>query len=330
MNQPHHDDLERRIAAHFLDARSTDTAQPASGAATNTIARFGMVAAVLLTVVGVSLVALGQSDEPTLTPAPPATNPAATQQTTAPTSSAPIDEVSLVIPAGGWVAEIVPEIASQLDWIAESDLQAALDSQSVIPAFRPPGQTSYEGAILAGTFTVQRSLDATAVLKLLVDESSARASTAGLNPIEYSGVSYSAYEVLIVASLVEAETPADDERANVASVIYNRLAGQWILGLDSTCVYAQGVQAGTGERVTNLTRSMLNDEGPYGCRTKTGLPPTPINSPGLASLEAALNPANTDYRYYVVADQDGRLTFAETEEEFQAAKLARCEAGLDC
>lgn len=133
---------------------------------------------------------------------------------------------------------------------------------------------------------------------------------------------YSAYDVLIVASLIEAEALIPEERPLVASVIYNRLREGWILGIDATCVY------GTGIRGVELTREILDTPGPYDCRFSTTLPPTPINSPGRASLEAALNPAESDYMYYVLTGEDGTQTFAETEEEFLEAKAICQEKGL--
>ena len=105
-------------------------------------------------------------------------------------------------------------------------------------------------------------------------------------------------------------------------MIYNRLREQIPLGIDATCIY------GTGDRQVELTRSILDSEEPYGCRKVVGLPPTPINSPGRASLLAAIDPAESTYIYYVLTDASGTHTFASTDEEFLEAKAICQEKGL--
>jgi UPF0755 protein len=107
-------------------------------------------------------------------------------------------------------------------------------------------------------------------------------------------VNASPYDVLTVASMVEAEVAVPDERPLVAAVIYNRLAQEMPLGIDATLRYGlhiPGTQA--------LTKAALATDTPYNTRLHTGLPPTPISNPGLASLRAAARPAPVDYLYYV-------------------------------
>ena len=101
-------------------------------------------------------------------------------------------------------------------------------------------------------------------------------------------------DVLKVASLIEREAGSDEERATIASVIYNRLESDSFpyLGLDSTIHYAI---AGTdGEFSTEL-------DSPYNSYTNAGLPPTPIANPGMSSIKAALNPDDTDYYYFALS-----------------------------
>src|SRR5690606_10579152 len=106
-------------------------------------------------------------------------------------------------------------------------------------------------------------------------------------------------------------------------VIYNRLAAGWSLGIDATTRYAVGKPPGQP-----LTISDLNDPSPYNTRNPNviGLPPTPIAAPGRASLEAALNPADGPWMYYVLTDEGGVAgahRFVTTEAEFAEA-LAVC------
>jgi UPF0755 protein len=121
------------------------------------------------------------------------------------------------------------------------------------------------------------------------------------------------YQALIVASLVEAEAKVPEDRAKIARVIYNRMAQGMTLGIDATVLYA------IGERTDSLTNSQLQTDSPYNTRLKAGLPPTPINSPGQASIEAALNPAEGDWLYYVLTDTEGHHYFTDSYSDFQRA-----------
>jgi UPF0755 protein len=122
------------------------------------------------------------------------------------------------------------------------------------------------------------------------------------------------YEVVTVASLIEREAAGDGERRIIASVIYNRLRDGMPLQIDATVQYALGAPK------ENLSLRDLKVDSPYNTYERKGLPPGPIASPGLASIRAALNPADTEYRYYVL-DRDGeKHTFTQGYKEFLKAK----------
>jgi len=106
----------------------------------------------------------------------------------------------------------------------------------------------------------------------------------------------SAYDVLIIASLVEKEALAPDERPKIARVIYNRLHAHMNLGIDATTRYGLHVPG-----TQSLTESELASTNPYNTRNPNilGLPPTPIANPGLASMQAAAHPASGDWLYFV-------------------------------
>jgi uncharacterized YceG family protein len=101
------------------------------------------------------------------------------------------------------------------------------------------------------------------------------------------------YDVLIIASMVEKEAVAPSERPLVASVIYNRLKARMPLGIDATLRYGLDIPP-----TESIHESQLANPTPYNTRLHTGLPPTPIANPGLASLQAAAHPKHTDYLYY--------------------------------
>jgi UPF0755 protein len=129
------------------------------------------------------------------------------------------------------------------------------------------------------------------------------------------------YDVLIIASIIEKEIAVPEERKLAAAVVYNRLAADNPLGMDATIrYYLQNYDE-------QLTESELAAEHPYNTRILTGLPPTPISNPGLASIEAAAKPAKSDVFYFVIKPGTcNEHTFVETEEEFFAAEDAYQEA----
>ena len=141
-------------------------------------------------------------------------------------------------------------------------------------------------------------------------------------------------EALILASIVEKETGVPEERRQVASVFVNRLRAGMRLQTDPTVIY--GVTEGQGVLGRGLRQSELREATPWNTYVIDGLPPTPIANPGLASIEAALNPDTTDFVFFV-ADGTGGHAFARTLEEhnrnvavwreIEAERAAEAEAG---
>ena len=120
------------------------------------------------------------------------------------------------------------------------------------------------------------------------------------------------YDVLIIASMIEKEVIAPEERALVAAVIYNRLHDGMVLGIDATIRYGLGVPP-----TEPLRESQLNDlTTPYNTRKFPGLPPTPIANPGLASIQAGAHPAKVDYLFFVRKPDKIHHFFTASEQEF--------------
>ena len=130
-----------------------------------------------------------------------------------------------------------------------------------------------------------------------------------------------AYDVLIIASMVEKEVQVPKERALVAAVIYNRLHAGLSLGIDATIRYGLHIPP-----TEPIHQSELDSDSPYNTRKFAGLTPTPIANPGLASLQAAAHPAKFDYLYFVRKADCKSHFFTTSEQEFDAYP----RAGLNC
>jgi uncharacterized YceG family protein len=130
------------------------------------------------------------------------------------------------------------------------------------------------------------------------------------------------YDVLIIASMIEKETVASEERRLVAAVIYNRLRQGMKLGIDATIRYGRNVPG-----TESLKKSDLESDNPYNTHRQLGLPPTPISNPGLASMLAAANPARVDYLFFVRKPDGVHHFFTASESEFFRKK---CEYGFGC
>ncbi|MGZ4160141.1 MAG: endolytic transglycosylase MltG [Neobacillus sp.] len=123
----------------------------------------------------------------------------------------------------------------------------------------------------------------------------------------------SIHQLLTMASLIEEEATAKADRKKISSVFYNRLKKGMPLQTDPTVLYAQGKHK---ERVLYQDLEVIS---PYNTYKNTGLPPGPISNAGKVSIEAALNPDNTDY-YYFLAAPDGSIIFSKTLEEHNQEK----------
>jgi UPF0755 protein len=129
------------------------------------------------------------------------------------------------------------------------------------------------------------------------------------------------YDVLIIASMVEKEVQVPRERALVAAVIYNRLRLDMPLEIDATIRYGLDIPP-----TQAILQSQLETDHPYNSRTRTGLPPTPIANPGLASLQAAAHPAPVDFLYFVRKADCRSHFFTSSFQEF----LDYPRGGLQC
>ena len=123
------------------------------------------------------------------------------------------------------------------------------------------------------------------------------------------------YDVLTIASMIEKETPAPEERQLVSAVIYNRLQARMPLGIDAALRYGLDIPG-----TESIHESQLANPTPYNLRLHAGLPPTPIGSPGLASIQAAAHPAKVNYLYFVAKPDKKHHFFTASAAEFERYK----------
>lgn len=119
-------------------------------------------------------------------------------------------------------------------------------------------------------------------------------------------------DIIIMASLIEKEVRTDADRSIVAGILWKRLDSGWYLGVDATTVYYTDSQ--------NLSAADLEADHPYNTRTRKGLPPTPISNPGLKAIQAALNPKESPYWYYLTPQGREQVIYSITNEEHNRNK----------
>jgi UPF0755 protein len=224
-----------------------------------------------------------------------------------------VETVTLTIPEGLEIREVADRVGDTLELDPGSFEQAATNGEHSLPPYLPDGTGTVEGFLFPKTYELDPEADAEQVIATLLDQFDEEAATLDWRSAEKLGLA--PYEVVIVASLIEREARAASDRPKIAAVIYNRLREGMALQIDATVQYA------LEEPNRLLTLEDLEVDSPYNTYLHPGLPPTPIASPGLASLEAALDPADVDYLYFVVVDPEtGAHRFAETYQEFLRLK----------
>jgi UPF0755 protein len=220
----------------------------------------------------------------------------------APTTLAAPRQFRVVFPEGFTRAQMAERVQA-VAGIAhhESGLHPRISARTYLAATRPrvfPGFGSkrhrVEGFLFPSTYDFTAQTTSTQLVAAQL--ASFRQNWSQIDLRYARGKNLTPYDVLIIASLVEKEALAPDERPKIARVIYNRLHAHMNLGIDATTRYGLNVPP-----TQSLTESELSSSNPYNTRNPNivGLPPTPIANPGLASIQAAAHPAPGDWLYFV-------------------------------
>lgn len=221
-----------------------------------------------------------------------------------------IRTITLTIPEG-LTRDQTAEVAEQEGLRGDYE-QASVRSPYLNPAkYGGAGAKDLEGFLFPDTFEMEKNAPAADLVQLQLEDFKRRIK--GVDMRYARSKNLTTYDVLTIASMIEDEAALESQRPLVAAVVYNRLREGIPLGIDATTRFA------TGNYTEPLTESELAIDSPYNTRTNAGLPPGPINSPGLASIEAAAHPAKVDYLFYVVEPGAcNKLAFSTTEAEFEA------------
>jgi UPF0755 protein len=242
---------------------------------------------------------------------------------------------SVTFPEGYTVAKMGDRLTQKIPRIRAEDFVAAAKDGSVASPFLPEGTTDLEGLLFPDTYQVANSETATQVVQRMATlmERVGRQENIVARGYEQG---LTAYQVLIIASMVEREAKVDADRPLIARVILNRWRRQMPLQIDATLFYGQS---------PDLPFSVLKEiDSPYNTYRYVGLPPTPIANPGRASIAAVVNPATNppaggadcknidkadcEWLYYVLADSDGGHAFAVTLQQHEANVEKARAAGL--
>ena len=189
-----------------------------------------------------------------------------------------------------------------------------------IPCFKPRAQRNLEGFLFPATYDFLRR---TTGAQLAQEQLQAFCENWRHVNLSYArSKKLTDYDVLKIASMVEKETLAPDERPLVAAVIYNRLHAGMPLGIDATLRYGLHIPP-----TKSILESQLASDSPYNSRKVAGLPPTPIANPGLASIQAAAHPAHVKYLYFVRKPDKVHHFFTASDTAFAQYE---CAHGYGC
>lgn len=222
-----------------------------------------------------------------------------------------VEGITLTIQEGLTVAQTAARVEETLGIPADEFIAQAKASNYVAdyPFLEGAYDDSLEGYLYPKTYSFSEQPTADQVIRTLLDQFHTETASLGL---DNAPTGLSAHDIVTMASLIERETAVADERPLVASVMYNRLAIDMPLQIDAAIVYARG---GGSDPVTY---DDLEIDSPYNIYQNLGLTPGPICSPSVSSIEAALNPSDTDYLYYVASpDGDGTHRFSSDYEQFE-------------
>lgn len=245
-------------------------------------------------------------------------------------STGKVNTINITIPEGYTEYDIAKTVAKEDKSLSKKKFIKLLESGDYLKDYSflkgaQKNEHMLEGYLVPDTYSVPAGTTEDEIIRLLLDahnkvfNDKARAKAKKLKKTEN--------EILIIASIIEKECADTGDQPIVASVIYNRLKIGMPLQMDSTIQYVLGL---AGDRKDDLLYKDTEVESPYNTYTNSGLPAGPICCPGASAIEAALNPADTKYLYFVFDERlDGKMAFSEDYNDFLKDKDAYYAARED-
>ena len=225
------------------------------------------------------------------------------------TSGTPVVTYKFTIPEGFTVKQIFKKVSDEIPFIEYGDMEQVKNISNYNCDYME-GASSLEGFLFPKTYEITIDYTAKDIIEMMLAQY--QFETLSLDYSFTDGKGLSHYDILKIASLVEKEAYIADERALISAVIHNRLDIGMTLGIDAALCYF------LDKWENDLTLTDLETDTEYNTRLYAGLPPTPICNTGLASIEAALHPADVEYLYFVVNDSEKHThAFANTLEEHE-------------
>ena len=207
----------------------------------------------------------------------------------------PVVTYKFTIPEGYTVKQIIERVAQEMPFIDYQDIEQAVDISNYKYDYLE-GASSLEGFLFPKTYEITIDYSAINIIEMMLAQYQFETGSLDYSLAKNEGLS--SYDILKIASMIEREAYVPEERALISAVIHNRLDIDMKLDIDAAICYDLDKWS---EDLTNADKEI---DSLYNTYMYAGLPPTPICNPGLASIEAALNPADVDYLYYVVDDPE--------------------------
>lgn len=219
--------------------------------------------------------------------------------------------IKVTIPEGFTMRQIFERLEENEVCSFDDLMEAATNASfnyDFLEGTEPGDPGRLEGFLFPDTYEFYVGMQASSAINKLLETFYYKQTADMLKMADYRGLSM--HDVVVLASLIEKEAANDEERPIISSVIYNRFAAGMSLGLESAMLYIHPEHEGLP------TAEMMEEDSPYNLNKNLGMPPTAICSPGLPSINAALNPANTQYYYFMLDNETGAHKFFTNYNDF--------------
>jgi UPF0755 protein len=222
---------------------------------------------------------------------------------------------------GNTLSEVATEV-SAIPGHTAANFEKAASSGAVHSIFSAPGSDNLEGMLGIGPYLILPGETDLTIVQDMVTRFDRYAQGAGLSTASAAALGMTPYQVITVASITEKEGYYTFNMPKVARVVYNRLANDMPLQMDSTVLYAIGQDGGP------VTSQDLKIKSPYNTYLNKGLTPTPICMPSVTALKSALNPPAGAWLYFTLVQKNGVMAFSDTFAEQQANENLAKSRGL--